>query len=154
VTSCGCMYHPFCLGVHLELFKRSSCAARTCNETFEDDMIKLFGYHQHRIESLKVKVERVQLRQRSTTLDSSTSRPHKFNFSSTILFRFLMPCTIYLPDLVYFLPFILALSQVRFPFCPKCTCNLVFVPFFSKALLAHHSCGIVVTCSLKSRLKF
>ena len=154
VTSCGCMYHPFCLWAHLELFRRLSCVACTCNKTFEDDMIELFGYHQYRIELAKIKAERVQLRRRSTTLDSSTSRPCKFNFSSTILFRFLMLCTIYLPDLVYFLLFILALSQVRFLFCPKYTCGLVFVPFFSKALLAQHSCGIAVTWNLKSRLKF
>ena len=125
----------------------------TCKEMFEDDMIELFGYHQHIFELVKVKAERVQLRRRSTTLDSSTSRPRKFSFSSTILFRFLMPCTIYFPDLVYFLPFILALLQLQFLFCPKCTCGSVFVPLFYKALLAQHSCGIVVTYSLKSRLK-
>jgi hypothetical protein len=58
VTSSGCMDHPFFLGAHLELFKRSSCIAHTCNETFEDDMIELFGYHQHIIKLAKVKAER------------------------------------------------------------------------------------------------
>jgi hypothetical protein len=55
VISCGCMYHPFCLGAHLELFKCSTCVRSTCKEIFDDDMIKLFGYHQHRIELPKVK---------------------------------------------------------------------------------------------------
>ena len=45
VTTCGCMYHPFCLGAHLELFKSSTYVGRTCKEVFGKDMIELFGYH-------------------------------------------------------------------------------------------------------------
>ena len=45
VTTCGCMYHPFCLGAHLELFKSSTCAGHTYKEVFGEDMIELFGYY-------------------------------------------------------------------------------------------------------------
>jgi hypothetical protein len=58
VTTCGCMYHLFCLGAHLELFKSSTCVGRTCKEVFGEDMIELFGYHQHIIDLTKPKLER------------------------------------------------------------------------------------------------
>jgi hypothetical protein len=77
VTTCGCMYHPFCLGAHLELFKSSTYAGRMCKEVFGEDMIELFGYHQHRIDLIKPKLERTQLRRRRLTPDSSTSKPCK-----------------------------------------------------------------------------
>jgi hypothetical protein len=80
VTNCGCIYHPFCLGAHLELFKCSTCAGSTYNEIFDDDIIKLFGYHQYRIELAKVKSNKGHMRRRSLTPDSSTSRPYKFTF--------------------------------------------------------------------------
>ena len=77
VTSCGCMYHPFCLGAHLDIFKNSVCAGRSCGKLFEDGMIELFGYHQRRIALKKPKVERGHSRHRSLTPDSTNTRPSK-----------------------------------------------------------------------------
>lgn len=45
VTTCGYMYHLFCLGAHLELLKSSDCAGPIYKEVFGDSMIELFEYH-------------------------------------------------------------------------------------------------------------
>jgi hypothetical protein len=42
VTSCRCIYHAFCLGAHLEIFKGSTCISCNCNKPFQDGMIEPF----------------------------------------------------------------------------------------------------------------
>jgi hypothetical protein len=46
VSSCGCTYHAFCMGVHLVIIKSVFCARPTCGQVLSQDWMISQGFNQ------------------------------------------------------------------------------------------------------------
>ncbi len=56
-TSCGCTYHPFCLGDYLET-KATHCAKPICGKILLTNWIISFGFKQYNVKLTRPKLEK------------------------------------------------------------------------------------------------